>query len=87
MAVDDGGPTPEGTHDYEALIANTDPAARTRRSRDDLTLLYTGGTTGMPKGVMGRVGPALEGLLAVVPGAVGVGTVTDPGAVPESRRG
>jgi acyl-CoA synthetase (AMP-forming)/AMP-acid ligase II len=83
VAINDGAPLPDGAQDYEALIANADSAARTRRSRDDLTLLYTGGTTGMPKGVMGRVGPALEGLLAVVPTALGTGPVADPGGVPE----
>jgi 3-oxocholest-4-en-26-oate---CoA ligase len=87
VGVDDGGPTLDGTHDYEALIANGDAAARMRRSGDDLTLLYTGGTTGMPKGVMGRVGPALESLLAVVPTALGAGRVADPATVPDIAAG
>lgn len=37
---------------YEALIAASEPAARVARSGDDLWILYTGGTTGNPKGVM-----------------------------------
>jgi len=47
---------PDWAIDYEA--AATSPAGRTvapwGRSGDDLYLIYTGGTTGMPKGVMWR---------------------------------
>ena len=39
---------------YEELIAAHEPMARIERSGDDLYFLYTGGTTGMPKGVMWR---------------------------------
>jgi 3-oxocholest-4-en-26-oate---CoA ligase len=53
-AVADGSPVPDWAADYEAIVG---PGAdRTTgpwgRSGDDLLLLYTGGTTGMPKGVM-----------------------------------
>lgn len=37
---------------YEELLATSEPAPRVRRSGDDLWILYTGGTTGHPKGVM-----------------------------------
>jgi len=37
---------------YSDAIAAADPAPRIERSADDLWFLYTGGTTGMPKGVM-----------------------------------
>jgi len=37
---------------FEAAVAAADPAPRIARSGDDLWFLYTGGTTGMPKGVM-----------------------------------
>ncbi len=55
--VDDGnGPCPEWAEPYEA--AATAPVGRTAapwgRSGDSLYLIYTGGTTGMPKGVMWR---------------------------------
>ena len=55
--VDDGhGPCPEWAIPYES--AATSAAARTiapwGRSPDDQYILYTGGTTGMPKGVMWR---------------------------------
>ena len=55
--VDDGGgPCPDWAVPYEAAAssatARTAPPAG--RSGDDLYMLYTGGTTGMPKGVMWR---------------------------------
>ena len=54
--VDDGtGPCPDWASDYEqAAESGNRPATRPRRSGDDLWLLYTGGTTGYPKGVMWR---------------------------------
>ena len=56
--VDDGnGPTPSWAVDYETVVS-APVEGPTRgpwgRSPDDLLLLYTGGTTGMPKGVMWR---------------------------------
>ncbi|MGI9051612.1 MAG: AMP-binding protein [Ilumatobacteraceae bacterium] len=58
--VDDGsGPCPEWAVDYESAAA-APPADRVvapwGRSADHLLLLYTGGTTGTPKGVMWRQG-------------------------------
>ena len=55
--VDDGGgPCPDWAVPYEAAASSaterTAPPAG--RSGDDLYMLYTGGTTGMPKGVMWR---------------------------------
>ena len=55
--VDDGsGPLPTWAVDYETVASVAiDPGPRVwERSGDDLLLLYTGGTTGMPKGVMWR---------------------------------
>jgi fatty-acyl-CoA synthase len=45
-----------GTHSYEAVLAVAEPAARMWRDEDDVFLSYTGGTTGLPKGVLTRVG-------------------------------
>lgn len=45
--------TPEGMHDYEALLALAEPVPDAGRSNEDLAgIFYTGGTTGFPKGVM-----------------------------------
>lgn len=54
--VDDGADVPDWATRYDDVVGK--PADRTvppwGRSPDDLLLLYTGGTTGMPKGVMWR---------------------------------
>ncbi|HEV7887602.1 MAG TPA: acyl-CoA synthetase [Acidimicrobiales bacterium] len=57
--VDDGsGPCPDWATPYEQQAANGRPGRRVQgpwgRDGDDLYMLYTGGTTGMPKGVMWR---------------------------------
>ena len=51
-----GVPCPDWAIDYEdaATSATTRTVAPWGRSGDDLYILYTGGTTGMPKGVMWR---------------------------------
>lgn len=47
------GETPTGMLNYEALIAGSDPMEDAYRHGDDLAgIFYTGGTTGVPKGVM-----------------------------------
>jgi long-chain acyl-CoA synthetase len=46
-------PTPEGMLSYEELIAGHGPVEDARRAGNDLAgVMYTGGTTGFPKGVM-----------------------------------
>ncbi len=57
--VDDGTePCPDWAIDYETAAASASETGRVSaawgRSADDLYILYTGGTTGMPKGVMWR---------------------------------
>ncbi len=55
--VDDGsGPCPEWAEPYEEVVAGgRGPyVAPWGRSGDDIVMIYTGGTTGMPKGVMWR---------------------------------
>ncbi len=53
IEVDDGGDDHvEGAISYGDVIADHDPLPRIERSEDDVYMLYTGGTTGMPKGVM-----------------------------------
>ena len=53
IEVDDGGTgqVHEALTYHEVLAAN-EPMERIVRSEDDIYMLYTGGTTGMPKGVM-----------------------------------
>jgi fatty-acyl-CoA synthase len=55
VEVDDGsgaGGLVAGAVRWDDLLAAHRPAARIERDGDDLYMLYTGGTTGMPKGVM-----------------------------------
>ena len=66
--VDDGaGPCPDWAVPYEGAAASASGrvVAEWGRDGDDLLLMYTGGTTGMPKGVMWRQ----HSLCAAVPGA------------------
>jgi len=65
VEVDDGGDGWEGARSYEALLAASAPAPRIARQPDDYHLMYTGGTTGMPKGVICEVVPWSTGLTAI----------------------
>ncbi len=54
LQVDDGSPLAPGAEWYHEVVAGAAPAARIERSGDDTLMLYTGGTTGNPKGVVWR---------------------------------
>ena len=55
VADDSGQPLLPGAVDYEAALASAPPQLPpVVASPDDLYILYTGGTTGMPKGVLWR---------------------------------
>jgi 3-oxocholest-4-en-26-oate---CoA ligase len=74
-----------GAVDYEAALAAASPARDFGpRSPDDLYILYTGGTTGMPKGVMWRHEDVFFGAMG---GAGGGGTpITTPEEIAERCR-
>jgi acyl-CoA synthetase (AMP-forming)/AMP-acid ligase II len=80
VAVDDDSGadlTPLDALDYEAVLAGASPARDfPERSPDDLYILYTGGTTGMPKGVMWRHEDIFFG-------AFGGGGIGNPISTPE----
>lgn len=55
VADDSGNELLPGAVDYETILAEADPSGPpVTPSPDDLYIVYTGGTTGMPKGVLWR---------------------------------
>ncbi len=53
VQVDDGSsPVPDWALDYAQALDELEPMPRIERPASDVYMLYTGGTTGMPKGVM-----------------------------------
>jgi 3-oxocholest-4-en-26-oate---CoA ligase len=67
LQVDDGSDTGllDGAADYEDALAAADPLEPDGLSPDDRYILYTGGTTGMPKGVLWRQADFLATCLGV----------------------
>src|SRR5271157_1565079 len=56
-----------GASGYEEALAAASPAPRIERQPDDLFMMYTGGTTGMPKGVMYDIGDFTAGVGNMLP--------------------
>lgn len=87
VGVDDGGRhRVEGAHDYEKLVARHDPAPRITRDPDDVYMLYTGGTTGMPKGVMYPMGAFTEAFAGFAAANLGRAPFTTPDEIVEVVR-
>jgi len=72
LEVDDGGKSVPGALAYEDVIAANPAAERIERSEDDLYMLYTGGTTGMPKGVMYNMGGITQSFITSAFPALGL---------------
>jgi fatty-acyl-CoA synthase len=71
VVVDDGEIHHLRAQDYQNLVATRLPAPRIARSPDDVTMIYTGGTTGMPKGVVSKIGRTVQDLLTTTPAMIG----------------
>ena len=85
IQVDDGAPRHDFAVGYEELLAAHDPMERIERSGDDLYFLYTGGTTGMPKGVMWRNEDLIKVLADSAYALVGAQPPGDPTRPARSR--
>ncbi len=82
VEVDDGdaGQVPDAVP-YEQVIASNEPMGRIERSEDDLYMLYTGGTTGMPKGVMYDMGGMTRGFVMLGLPMLGLEAPSDTGEI------
>ncbi|MEU0481717.1 AMP-binding protein [Streptosporangium sp. NPDC006013] len=80
IRVGDDGDATEGDVGvpYEQLVSAHQPAPRINRDPDDVYMLYTGGTTGMPKGVMFPMGEFTRRWIANAAGLLGQPDVDDP---------
>ncbi len=52
----DGSPLPDGVLSYEEIMEDVAPAPPIERSADDIVMWYSGGTTGLPKGILLPIG-------------------------------
>ena len=81
VEVDDGGEHLDGSTRFDDLVATHAPQPRKSRSPGDLSMLYTGGTTGMPKGVMSRQGPYVGAIYRTSAAMLGLEAPTEPGQI------
>lgn len=69
IQVEAGTDKTEGTGvNYEEAIHSIQPMERIKRSEDNIYMLYTGGTTGMPKGVMYQHGSFIRSMFKTLLG-------------------
>jgi acyl-CoA synthetase (AMP-forming)/AMP-acid ligase II len=67
VADDSGNELLPGALDYEAALASASTASPTTEpGPDDLHIVFTGGTTGLPKGVLWRIGDVVAGPMSLL---------------------
>ena len=82
IEVDDGGTQQvDGARSYDQIVAGYDPMPRITRDESDIYMLYTGGTTGMPKGVMYEMGGMTGGFITSGFPLVGAAPITEAALV------
>lgn len=62
---------------YETVVRKHQPLPRRSHDPDGVYMLYTGGTTGMPKGVMYNIAGFCSGLMAIGAGGLGLAPPTN----------
>jgi fatty-acyl-CoA synthase len=88
IEVDDGGTgMVAGAQPYEDVVAAHEPMPRIERAEDDIYMLYTGGTTGMPKGVMYALGGMTHGYLTSGFPLLGLAAPSDASEVADLVKG
>ncbi len=82
IEVDDGttGQVP-GASGYEPVITGQQPMPRIAREENDTYMLYTGGTTGMPKGVMYSMGDLTRAFASLGFPLLGLAPPSDPAEI------
>jgi len=82
----DGSRHVEGALPYDELQRTLTPAVRITPQGDEIYMFYTGGTTGMPKGVMYSMADFTTFFLRTYPSMVGQGKIADPATLPAMAR-
>ena len=84
--VEQGGPAgraPEGVYRYEDLIRAHRPAPRIQRPASDVFLSFTGGTTGLPKGVEYVIGDSARNTRVLGRQMLGLADIDWDGPAPD----
>ena len=82
----DGSTHVEGAAPYETIQSTLAPAERIEPRGDEIYMFYTGGTTGMPKGVMYSLRDFAGFFLRTYPAMIGESRSFDPAALPALAR-